>query len=285
MRFNIALCNTVTEPMIDIMMSTFNGARFLSEQIDSILSQDHAEFRLLVRDDGSSDDTIGILNAYASRDRRVVRLNDELGNLGASASFFVLIARSEANLLMLSDQDDAWLPDKISRTLDRMNDLIEQHGNETPLAVFTDLKVVDENLEVVNESFWEYQKLDPSISRDWRSLLAQNVVTGCTLMINRASKSAVLPCELSGMQHDHWIAAKIAKLGHIGFVAEPTVLYRQHGANVEGARKVDLFYLFSKMLKLPAAISAYRRTARTFGDISAARLIGKKLALNLKRLS
>lgn len=271
--------------MIDILMATFNGARFVGEQIDSIRSQDHPDFSLLVRDDGSEDDTVAIVKSFASRDERIVLVEDKLGNLGASGSFFELIRRSDSDYLMLSDQDDVWLPNKVSRTLARMNELVEQHGRDRPLAVFTDLKVVDERLEEIDGSFWHYQRLDPNVSKDWRSLLVQNVVTGCTLMLDRAAKSVILPFELPGMMHDHWIAAKVATSGHLAFIPEPTVLYRQHGKNVEGASNVGLSYLFAKAPKLLTSVSGYRETARVFGDISAAQLILRKVALNLKRLS
>lgn len=271
--------------MIDILMSTYNGERFLSEQIDSILSQDHAEFRLHVRDDGSSDGTVEILNHYAARDERMILVIDDLGNLGAPASFFELIRGSDAALMMLADQDDVWIADKISRTLSRMQELADLYGVGRPLAVFTDLRVVDENLKIVADSFWAYQRLDPEISADWRSLLAQNVVTGCTLMFNAAARKVVLPFELPGMMHDHWIAAKVAKSGHIGYVAEPTVLYRQHDQNVEGARSAGLHYLLSKIPDASRSFSDLGKAARVFGNVSAASLRKRKIELNLKRLS
>lgn len=157
--------------MIDILMSTYNGARFLAAQIDSILAQGHADLRLLIRDDGSTDETVKMVEDYTVRDPRVVFLKDELGNLGAPRSFMALVEASKSQLLMLSDQDDIWLPDKVSRTLFKMNQLLEEHGGNVPLAVFTDLTVVNEYLEVINASFWNYQKLEPLLSRRWQDLL------------------------------------------------------------------------------------------------------------------
>ncbi len=271
--------------MIDILMSTYNGAPFLAEQIDSILEQDHREFRLLIRDDGSTDDTIKILANYAAAEQRVVLVEDDLGNLGASRSFIELISRTEADLFMLSDQDDVWLPDKISRTLAKIIELVEANGYDKPLAVFTDLTVVDEDLAVINESFWAYQKLDPSISLDWKMLLAQNVVTGCTLMMNKPAKYVILPFAIPEMMHDHWIAANVAKAGRIAYIAEPTVLYRQHGRNEEGAQAAGIAYLASKLPFGWRTLSLYRRAAKHFGGISAGELIKHKVKLNLKRLS
>lgn len=271
--------------MIDVLMSTFNGARFLGEQIDSILSQDHADFHLLVRDDGSNDDTLRILKDHSTRDKRIVLIEDDLGNLNVAASFFELTERSESEFLMLADQDDVWLPNKIAITFAGIKELIEKHGGENPLAVFTDLKVVDEKLNIISESFWDYQRLDPDIAKDWRSLLAQNVVTGCTLMFNRPAKEIILPFKLPAMMHDHWIAARIAKFGHLDYIPEPTVLYRQHGRNLEGARSAGFSYLISKIPETFQTLSQLKTRASVFGDVSTAGLIAKKLSLNLKRLS
>ncbi len=270
--------------MIDILMSTYNGARFLAAQIDSILAQDHTEFRLIIRDDGSTDETVKMVEDYTVRDPRVVFVKDDRGNLGAPHSFMALVEASKSALLMLSDQDDVWLPDKVSRTLCKMNRVLEEHGDNVPLAVFTDLTVVNEHLDVINESFWNYQKLEPLLSRRWQDLLAQNVVTGCTLMLNQAAKKAVLPFQLPEMMHDHWIAANVAKYGKLEFVAEPTVLYRQHSQNAEGARDFGAQYSLSKLSGLSDRFSLYRRAATVFGDTSALDLSFRKLRLNLKRL-
>lgn len=269
--------------MIDILMSTYNGAEFLGPQLDSILDQSHGDFRLFIRDDGSDDDTLAIINRYASRDSRVVPVSDDTGNLGAPASFMSLVARSNAPYFMLSDQDDVWMPEKLSKTLDKMNRLFEIYGEETPLAVFSDLTVVDEELNVIDASFWKYQKLDPDLCRDWKKILAQNVVTGCTLMANAAARSVILPFALDTMMHDHWIAANVAKHGTIDYIPEPTVLYRQHSSNVEGVKDFGPKYAASKMPGLFRTISFYRQAAKHFGDVSAAELLLNKIRSNLKR--
>ncbi|MBC7900224.1 MAG: glycosyltransferase family 2 protein [Saprospiraceae bacterium] len=269
--------------MIDILMSTYNGAAFLGPQIDSILGQSHSDFRLLIRDDGSTDDTVATINGYASKDSRIIYIVDERENLGAPASFMSLAALSEAPLFMLSDQDDVWLPDKISRTLGKMSEMSEKYREETPLAVFTDLTVVDEKLDVISESFWKHQKLDPDLCRDWKKILAQNVVTGCTLMVNKAAVSVILPFALPGMMHDHWIAANVAKYGQIDYLSDPAVLYRQHSRNVEGVKHFGVKYALSKMPRLIEKAAFYSRASKIFGDVSAAELFINKISLNIKR--
>jgi len=264
-------------------MSTYNGADFLEAQIDSILGQSYPDFRLLIRDDGSNDGTETIINQYASEDSRIIRITTESGNLGAPASFMSLIASSEAPFFMLSDQDDVWLPEKISKTLVKMDELIERYGEETPLAVFTDLSVVDEKLGVIDASFWHYQKLDPDICLSWTKILAQNVATGCTLMANAAARSAVLPFTLGEMMHDHWIAANVARRGAIDYIPDQTVLYRQHSRNLEGVKNFGLKYMFSKTPRLFNTLAFYRRAAKHFGDVSVGELLFNKISLNVKR--
>lgn len=269
--------------MIDILLSTYNGARFLAEQLNSILEQDAGEFRLCIRDDGSTDGTIALIDEFARRDGRISLITDDLGNLGPQRSFLELIERSNADTMMLADQDDVWLPGKISVTRAKLAGLESSAPEDTPAAVFTDMKVVDENLNVIADSFWNYQKLDPSIARDWRLLLAQNVVPGCTLMFNRAAKSVILPFALPEMMHDHWIASRVAKYGLVGFLAEPTMLYRQHGENAEGARRPGFDYLAGRAAGFGEKFRFYQRAARVFGGVSAGRLAFNKIWLNLKR--
>lgn len=265
-------------------MSTYNGARFLAAQLDSILNQAFRDFRLIVRDDGSRDQTVAVIKEYAAKDERIVLHTGHAGNLGAPASFMALVVQSNADFFMFADQDDVWMPDKISRTLDKMRRLAETSGGETPLAVFTDLTVVDADMKIIDDSFWNYQKLDPALCHDWKSLLSQNVAAGCTMMLNKAAKAVILPFELPEMMHDHWAAARVAKLGHIGYIAEPAVLYRQHSRNAEGAKSFGFGYAASKLPGLKSRFGFYRRAAKVFGDTSAIELLYRKLLINAKRL-
>lgn len=265
-------------------MSTFNGSRFLGEQLDSIISQSFADFRLLVRDDGSSDETREIISEYAAKDERIIRINDDLGNLGAARSFMRLIENSTAPIFMLADQDDVWLPKKIESSRQKIDEMTEKHGEDVPLMVFTDLKVVDEKLNEIAASMWQYQRLDPDISSDWRTLLAQNVVTGCTIIANRSAADAALPFTLTDMMHDHWLAANTARRGHIHNLREATVLYRQHAVNVEGSIGYDVRYAISKISSPRERYAFYQKAAAHFGDVSAVGIAARKLSANLKRL-
>ena len=269
--------------MIDILMTTYNGSQFIAEQIDSILAQDHSDFRLIIRDDSSSDNTVELIRRYKT-DSRVCLLEDDLGNLGASSSFMQLIKESNAPFFMLSDQDDIWLKDKISRSLEKICSMAQRFGAHMPMLVFTDLTVTDANARPTYESFWKHQKLDPALSKNWKKLLAQNVVTGSTIIANDSVKPLILPYPLKEMLYDHWIAVNVAKHGRVGYLPIQTVLYRQHGTNVEGARKAGLRYGLRKAPGLLGSIRLYRKLAGFFGDVSVSKLIFYKITINLKRI-
>lgn len=269
--------------MIDVLMSTYNGSRYLREQIESILGQTFRDFRLMIRDDGSVDDTREILESYARRDQRVTITEDDLGNLGAGRSFMRLVEISDAPLFMLADQDDVWLPEKIAVSKAKIDEMAARFG-DGPLLAFTDLKIVEENLNEIDRSMWHYQRLDPEISADWRDLLAQNVVTGCTIIANRAAATASIPFALPEMMHDHWLAVNTAKNGRVEYISEPTVLYRQHGENIAGGIEFGSGYAAAKTAKIGGKLAFFRRAAEHFGGVTAGGLMKRKIRLNLRRL-
>lgn len=270
--------------MIDILMSTFNGERYLGEQVRSILDQSFAEFRLIVRDDGSTDRSVSIIEEFCREDERVTLLSDGEGNLGLRRSFMRLLEASEGEYFMFADQDDVWLPEKIERSIEAIKKLESSSTKTEPLLVFSDLRVVTEQLETIDESLWHYQRLLPEISQDWKRLLAQNVVTGCTILANRAAARASLPFALPEMMHDHWVAVNAARHGKIGYISEPTVLYRQHSGNAEGGRDFGLRYAAGKSLGLGERTEFYKKAAAHFGEVTALELLRLKAAENLKRL-
>jgi len=226
--------------MTSILMSTYNGERYLREQIDSILAQTDREWQLLVRDDGSKDSTPAILAEYAAAHSDKVRiLADEHKNLGSKASFEYLLqhAPAEADYFMFADQDDVWLPEKLALTKAKMQVLEALNGTHKPIVVHTDLRVVDEDLKEMHPSFWRYSNIRPDIlDREVHYLAICNAVTGCAMLFNRAAKQVSLPFADYAYMHDQWIGIKVmAEGGIICPMPEPTLLYRQHRKNVVGA--------------------------------------------------
>jgi glycosyltransferase involved in cell wall biosynthesis len=221
--------------MIDILLAAYNGEGFLKEQIESVLLQTCGGWRLLVRDDGSNDTTIDIVKDYAERfPERIKLISDNLGNLGVAQNFGRLLEVSDAEYIMFCDQDDVWLQGKIELTLQAMKEAGKKYP-DTPLLVHTDLKIADANLNIAADSFWRYAKIEPETGGELRKIVYRNVVTGCTMMINRLAKRAAVPIPPEARIHDWWIAMNAAKYGKIVSVRSPTVLYRQHSGNVIGA--------------------------------------------------
>lgn len=221
---------------IQVLLATFNGERFLREQIDSILAQTLPFVSILARDDGSTDCTVDILNGYAQRfPERLRILPTRSSTGGAKANFLELLKASTADYVAFADQDDLWLPDKLAREMEEMRELEESHGAEGPLLVFCDLRVVNDNLETLASSFWTHRHLEPRNIGRLERLLMENVVTGCTALINRPLAQLSLSMPPDVHMHDWWIALLTCIFGHAAFIEQPLVLYRQHSANVIGA--------------------------------------------------
>jgi glycosyltransferase involved in cell wall biosynthesis len=228
----------VDQALVEVLLATYNGERFLREQIDSILAQDYKNIRVLARDDGSSDETVRILNEYEERYSgrfRVLPLSPGAGS--AKGNFLLLMKASTAKYICFSDQDDVWLPDKVTRTKQAMDELESQWGGDVPLLVFTDLQVVDDQLRTLHESFWAHEKIHPDRVHRLPWLLVQNLVTGCTMMLNRQLLELSLRMPDDALMHDHWIALLASSMGKSGIVNARTVLYRQHDRNVAGVTK------------------------------------------------
>lgn len=223
---------------VDIVLPTYNGMPFVEQQLDSILGQTHEDWRLFIRDDGSSDATPNILRQYAGRHPdRISLIEDGDGNLGCNDNFGRLLAASDADHVALCDQDDIWLPEKLALTLAEMRRLESRHGVDAPLLVHTDLEVVDRTGDPIAPSFWRYHDLTPETGSALGRLLVRNVVTGCTAMLNSPLKRVCLPIPSEARNHDWWIALAAAAFGHIGHISQPTVRYRNHDHNANGARR------------------------------------------------
>jgi glycosyltransferase involved in cell wall biosynthesis len=219
---------------VSILLSTFNGAAWLPELLDSLLAQTHREWTLWARDDGSHDSTPAVLRDYARRDPRVKLLAGG-GHLGAPRSFFRLLEQApESPYAMFCDQDDVWYEDKIEVTLEAMLAAERADGAKTPLLVHTDMRFVDRRLRPLSPSvkgYLGFRDLDGDILG---RLLAQNVVTGCASMLNRSLARAVRPLPPEAIMHDWWCALVAASLGRVVYVPRATMDYRQHGSNASG---------------------------------------------------
>jgi glycosyltransferase involved in cell wall biosynthesis len=253
--------------MVDILLSTYNGGKYLKDFLNSLLDQTYRNWKLIVRDDGSIDDTVEILKNFAkSNPERVEIIIDNSRSLGPQKSFLSLLKFSKAEYIMFADQDDIWLPNKIEVTLKKMREVESKLGEEKPVLIHTDLKVVDENLNIIADSFWKYQNNNPEL-KNLNNLVVQNNVVGCTIMINKALKALIDLIPDKAIMHDWWVALVVSAFGVIDYVPEATILYRQHGGQNTGAKKYSFYNFYDRFIRKPSkAYNAVRMTIEQAGE-------------------
>ena len=228
-----------TKPKIRIALASCNGAEFIAEQIESIGRQWFTNWRLFIRDDGSSDETLTIVKSIAASDSRLTVIEDDLGSLGSARNFGVLMQwalDNEATYLVFSDQDDVWKENKIARQIEIMLETEQNRGVTIPTLVHSDLAVADEKMEIIHQSFMRYQRIHHETTFPLDALLTQNFVTGCATMINQPLLRLAMPLADKTIMHDCWLALLAAAAGETTYIPEPLVNYRQHDKNIIGAK-------------------------------------------------
>lgn len=270
---------------VAILMATYNGARYLPTQLDSILNQDFEDWQLLISDDGSTDGTLDILADYQKRYPEKIRILEKETPTGSAKKNFMFLTRQADNFpyVMYCDQDDFWQPEKVRVTLKKMKET-ESGDTTIPCLVHTDLEVVDQNLITISKSFFQFSGLNASRCA-LNQLLIQNIVTGCTMMINHALwKFAMRPADEERiLMHDWWFALIAAAIGRIGFVDQPLIRYRQHGDNSVGAKEAkDPAYISSQIKKGKGNRVAMENTMRQAGGLIG--VFADRLDVNIQKL-
>ncbi|MCD8216269.1 MAG: glycosyltransferase family 2 protein [Clostridiales bacterium] len=241
-----------------VLLSAYNGEKFIHEQIDSVLNQEGVRVSLLVRDDGSTDKTKEILSSYGDK------ISFYSGkNIGVRASFFDLILKAgSADFYAFCDQDDFWLPDKLKSACEMMGLSVR------PSLYFSNLYTADENLKIMSQT-----SLKPKLT--FGTAMAENPATGCTMVFNRALyeiiKKTPNPAEIS--MHDTWIYRLALMIGAcVFFDKTPHMLYRQHSSNLIGSRSIfaKIYHYVDFFLKNKSFSRPYEaeRLLETFGDIT-----------------
>lgn len=223
-----------------ILMATYNGEKYLEEQIESILNQTYNNFTLYIRDDDSSDNTNRIIDKYIQEyPNKIVQIKDERIASSACKNFMYLLEHvynlNEYELFMFADQDDVWKDNKVYETIKKY---IEITDKEQPILIHTDLEVVDCNLDLINKSYMKYANLKSKKSM-LNNYLIQNNVTGCTSFINKSLVDLVKFDIVNIRMHDWYFALLASVFGKIIFIDEATIKYRQHRENVIGAKKAN----------------------------------------------
>lgn len=230
--------------MIYILLSTYNGEKYLEDQLLSLDKQINVDFKIIVRDDGSRDGTHSILNRWEKNHKLKWYKGD---NKGVRDSFMELLSIAPPDgYYAFCDQDDYWFPYKLSLTLNKML-ITEKNNVNAPIIVHTDMIVVDQNLEIINNSFWHYSKLRPDILNTFNYLCVCNGLNGCTMLLNEKARQLI--CNTNIKQeiiiHDYLCSLIVAANGGIiEYINEPTMYYRQHSINVVGAKHFSFFKTF-----------------------------------------
>ncbi len=232
---------------IDILLATYNGEKFVKEQIESILNQTYENFNLIISDDASTDNTLNILEEYEKKDTRIKVFKKEK-NKGLIDNFEFLLKNVTSDYFMFSDQDDIWKKDKIEKSINKLKE-------ESSGLVYTDLEIVDEKLNVIYPSYWKYKQIYKKIIKynNFEALYLNNFVTGCTILAKSKYIKDILPLPRNSkfVLHDYWTALIISAKDKISYVEEPTIQYRQHKNNrVGSSRKSDQLENFEDLRNL-----------------------------------
>lgn len=251
---------------IAILLATYNGETYIAEQLDSLFKQTEQDFEIFIHDDGSKDTTLEMIESFIKKyPERITLLEDVGDGRGAMGSFMWLLDRVEADYYMFCDQDDVWLPSKIQVSMDKMRE-IESRVPDKAVMIHTDLRIVDSDLNTMYESFWAYAGYHVDLMRKFEYAAVNNVFTGCTMLINRRARDLSLPYHPKAPMHDWWIGLVVAKRGVVDNVKQATVLYRQHGGNVESVgNKGDFKFKFMKLFGFMNKYNRNKEMLRSLG--------------------
>ena len=244
--------------MVTVLLATYNPGPYLYEQIRSISGVS----QILISDDCSTDGTLErIHSGQYGENVKLVSSGIKFGS--AKSNFSALLNLCNSEYAFFCDQDDVWLPDKISLSLTRLKELEAIYGTNTPLLVFSDSTVVNQDLSVISNSFWKYEGLNPNFANSFKNLVIQNVAQGCTMCFNKALIDKALPIPDEAIMHDWWLMLVASAFGRIDFLERPTILYRQHGSNEVGAKSYSLSTSIYRFLKERDTIRSSLRLSQT----------------------
>lgn len=236
-----------------ILLATFNGARYLPDQLESIGRQTFTNWRVLAADDGSSDETVVELERFRSAYPDRAELLNRSPSGSARSNFFRLLREAPAaRYIAFCDQDDVWVDHKLERLVSACADLERRVGEDTPCMVYSDLRVVASDLRPIAQSYVSEIVVDPA-TVSFGSTLVENAIPGCSMLVNHSlvEEFRRYDGDLSqARMHDWWLALIAFSIGSVSFVPEQLVLYRQHSQNSAGSvRRHRLGYAFRKVFR------------------------------------
>ena len=216
---------------IDIAMAAYNGAPYIAEQIESIINQDFTDWRLFIRDDNSTDDTVRIILRYVQKDSRIVLVQDDLGGLGVSRNFEAVMKCCLAPYIMLADQDDIWNQDKLRISLKEIQRLEKQYSAEMPILLFSNSTYTDAKAIQRNGNLYQF-----NFSSDIKDFLFINAgYQGAGMIFNQSLWKILFPFLPNLVVHDLHISLIAHFYGVVKFLPTPLMLYRRHGSSTSNS--------------------------------------------------
>lgn len=283
-----------------IVMATYQGSKYIREQIESIQAQTYGDWRLLIRDDGSADGTREFIRSAARSDLRINLIDDSRGRVGVKRNFSLLLERAlveGAEWIALCDQDDHWHSHKLERQLEIVAEFDMEPG--LPVLLHADAAVVDAGLGPLYPSLHRLMGLRHEAATPLATLLVQNFVTGCSCLVNRSLLQIALPVPEECVMYDWWLALCVSATGKLLFQPDSMLLYRQHAHNKLGARsrRLMLRNLFMRTLSwsrhdpdefmdtLRQAAALQRRLIDRSSDASADEFVQRRLDASISFVS
>lgn len=226
--------------MISVCMATYNGEKYIKEQLDSILSQLESDDELLISDDGSTDNTISIIQSY--NDSRIHILNhvpnsSYSGHEKVSSNFENALKNAHGDYIFLSDQDDIWCKDKVKKCVNEM---------QSSLFVVHNMKIIDENGNMVKNPRYN----DNPLPKNWLAIVYHMRLWGCCMAFRKECLAFILPFPDRLLAHDYWLAALCIKKVRCSYIELPLINYREHSDSVSYKRHRSIFYKISYRFKL-----------------------------------
>ncbi len=238
--------------MLQVLLSTYNGEKYILQQLDSIFAQRYDQLKVLIRDDGSRDQTLSIIRQYMEQYPDQIELI--MGeNVGVVRSFWTLMeqADQQAEYFCFCDQDDVWMPDKIAHAIEQLSQLeheVQDTGEENsvlPAMMCTATQLTDEELQPT--VIWPGM---PSRPPSFYNALFQNIAVGATLSFNRNALQLILSVSVNTeriLMHDWWFYLAISCFGRVYFDPNPSIYYRQHASNAVGGEATWIQKLKKKL--------------------------------------
>lgn len=222
---------------ISVCMATYNGAKYIKEQLHSILAQLEENDEVIISDDGSTDDTLSLIESFADKRIKIYhhkRENTKFHLDNSTHNFEYALKQCTGDIIFLSDQDDVWLPQKVETMVKALNE---------SMLVVSDCKLVDNELNVVHPSYFEQNGVHEGILNNF----IKYTLVGCCMAFRRELLNKALPFPPTKVGHDLWLAFMAYHYYSVGLIREPLMLFRRHGNNVTSCGSKSSYSLFFKI--------------------------------------